>query len=417
MVTAGILGGCAAPTDPGISVSGQPQIAVEDNVAETLTGPGTWQLTEPERRCVANKLADEFSATDLDDAFHWAPTGLPIRAAEMGFIQDCTDWNHEREVDVPPRAASAGAVDKAFVGASAAGLCVELRRTPGRLTTSTHSATEVAISCYPRFEQIWSQIGFEVTYPLLEGPHSEPINRIVEETVVSMFQDFLVIQEDYVCGISASNGDDPSCAEESLRRTLQESSWPETLKMDRFPGWFRLPGEVELLNDHIYSVVLPSQHQRGMSNSNSDPIAVFQFDLGAGETFELADMFRPGPDWWKPVAVAFLAVDRWRNEIRRTQDRTAPRPPLDADWWLEEIGRVDIHDPLLTYDGFVGRFSPHSEKAPPFSLGLSTITFHGGGFVFPGWCCGSDPSQLEVPYEVFEQHYDPDGPYRHIVKG
>ena len=89
--------------------------------------------------------------------------------------------------------------------------------------------------------------------------------------------------------------------------------------------------------------------------------------------------------------------------------------------WEVELAKIILEAKDSSGDSFDREFvkerlSPEYLASIAFSIGPETLALHFQPYQLdlPGWCCGSNPSHLEISYDELADYLDSTGPYRHI---
>lgn len=166
-----------------------------------------------------------------------------------------------------------------------------------------------------------SKYTIEVHYPLLEGPSSpriDPFNREVNATIQKEIDSFKQSVADY-----AKTTNPPA--------TLPGSS----LKIDYV---------VTLGQDGLLSVqYTESTYFTGAAHPNSVTF-VTNYDLNKGKMLALANLFKPGVDYLKPISDYSLNVLKQHVQIIEAEG-AAPKAENYNSWNLDEKGLMITFDP------------------------------------------------------------------------
>ncbi len=366
--------------------------------------PGALRLDEGEADCVASGIEDRpWILLDPSEVGQWDPEFDPDGVLDL--VVACTDWEvtHEMEVAQSPEgrlASGAPEVDRTRV-------CREFTRPV--VAESGWEGDEIGLVCGVEVDRLWTLSLISMRYP--DFSHREPpaVSDFIRGAVHYSFLDHWAAQEERVCAGGA-------CQDGHLE---DGSDLLVGASGGRIPARLWIDGDVTR-DDGILSVLMVSSSHHVTSNDFIEGFHPVHVERRTGAVFGLADLFGGDDDWWWPVAGAFAAASGWWDAEGGVM---APPPPEDPAWWVAAMTVGDGEPPSMSLAEFDEVFYGHEDKfyewastRYPVVLMPSTITFIGTDWVFPGSCCGGDPGYLEVPWEAFLDHLDPDGPGRVILE-
>jgi hypothetical protein len=233
----------------------------------------------------------------------------------------------------------------------------------------------VLITCDLVSDEYWFTHDVSVQYPLTIGPRSSMVNDQVRLTVVEGVNDYFI-------GARERFSDFRIGTPEERADHIELFGGREY----RSKGDLDAIGAVTYSDQGLYSVFFYFYQHHPGANTTASPVASLNLDLDTGRWFELPALFKAGSRWREAIAV------------------------IVRDRWVEAEGAD--YDP----SGIVGDDLEYMDSVA-FTMGSDTLSLHAQPYMwrYPGWCCGTSPSHIDIPYAALFDYLDPDGPYRHIV--
>lgn len=244
-------------------------------------------------------------------------------------------------------------------------------------------ALVVQITCDFDSDNYWFTYELRIQYPLKTGEAAEVVNSVIRSEVTEGVLDYFNESRDRFPDLRLAGDEDRS-------DVMQNRGCG-------YPGYLAVSGVVTYDNDGLFSVFLSFGQNQPCANNTFNPLASMNFDLTEAPSesgfrmplmlFDLSDLFLDDSDW--EAKLADIAIHRWAE--------TDSSPP----------------------DGLRETLSERFISSLDFSMSPEVLTLHSGThtFVFPGWCCATNPDHLDIRYEELIDYLDPEGPYRHIAQG
>jgi len=241
----------------------------------------------------------------------------------------------------------------------------------------------VQITCDFDSQEFWFSHQLRIQYPLKTGEAAEVINSVVRSEVSREILGYFNESRDRYSELRLT--DDEQRLDMAQHRGCG------------YPGYLTVSGVVTYANEGLFSVFLTFGQNNPCANNTFNPLVSMNFDLYGVPyehghrkplmLFDLSDLFLDDSRW--EAELADVVVRRW------AESGSSPPEGIRETLNAKFISSLD------------------------FSMGTETLTLHSGThtYLFPGWCCATNPDHLEIRYNELSNYLDSEGPYRHIAPG